>query len=602
VSVDASIDPGGKWSARQRESYSGDFEVPIRNGLRLVPRAQWTSRFERALRFEQRGRESLPEGLEIDADDPAATREPFEIRSRYTLATFADLSGGQSVLRLPTSVGGLPSSEDLATTPGGELLVQGPFTMRYQARIELPSDWKPKPTETVTAKEDFGEYRSSYSFEGRMLSVDRSVTINRRSLPADQAGTYDRWRARIAADSQSGLVLEKAAPAPVAPLAGAEEARKHYEAGVAAHKDRRYRSAVTSLKKAVELAPDHKDAWAVLGRAHLDQRETDLAVTALRRQIELVPAHFEAHRDLGSALWAARRHADAENEFARALEIRPEDPYTRWRLGALYLGRHRNAEAVAELTKAAAKDDKNARLQVDLGEALLAVGNDDKAFAALDAAVMLRPDPPTWNDAAWSLAIAGKRLERAQEWAESAVVTTAARLRSVVPETLAESHASMTRSLASYWDTLGWIHFRRGDWQASEPYLRAAFSLSPEGEIADHLRQLRERRSGTDSPAQLSLAARLSAPSNCSAQCNAGLFLALSSGGKVVAAKLAVGDVALEPVAKSLIGLGHDLRFPDAMPTQAIVSASLTCPRTGDCRLDIGTRAVPQASAPPASR
>ncbi len=49
-----------------------------------------------------------------------------------------------------------------------------------------------------------------------------------------------------------------------------------------------------------------------------------------------------------------------------------------------------------------------------------------------------------------------------------------------------------TISLASYWDTLGWIFFKLDNRTEAEKYLNAAWTLSLNGLVADHLGQLYE--------------------------------------------------------------------------------------------------------------
>lgn len=585
IEVDATLDASGRWSARQRETYRGDFEVPPRIGFRLMPREQWKSQFERTARFETRGRQLIPEAISIDADDPAATRGPFEIRSSYALANLVDLSDNAPVLHLPVAFGYLPPSEDLVVTEGTRLLVEGPWTMRQVVKLELPAGWTITAKDPVSVSEPFGEYRASYAFAGRTLSIERVLTVKTRLLPADGAEAYDRWRARIGADRVEGFVLH---PPPRTAAASATEAEKRYGEGLEAYKEREYAKAVESFKKTVELAAEHKDAWDALGRAYLDQRRTDLAIEAFRKQIAVVPDHVAAHRDLARALWTAKRYPEAEASYKKALELEPEDANTYWSLGALYLAQDRHAAALPPLEKAAALDAKNANIQIALGRAHLGLDQDEKAFAAFDAAVMLRPDPPTWNNAAWYLAVAGKRLERAQAWAESAVVTTAARLRSIVTENLGVADIAMTGSLASYWDTLGWILFRRGELEAAAPYLKAAFALHRQGEIADHYRQLSERRPASGTPAGDDLLEiEVPRPAQCTAACSATFFVALASTGKVAGAKFMSGDPTLTSTANALVGRAHGFRFPDAMPSQVVLPGTLACPASGDCRLGL---------------
>jgi tetratricopeptide (TPR) repeat protein len=595
LEVDAKLDASGRWSARQRETYRGDFEVTARAGLRLLPRAQWKSHVERMLRQERQGRQTLAERVEVEASEPAATREPFVIRLSYELPGLVDFSQRLPALHLPNAGAPLPSSEDLVVLEDGRRLLQGPFTTVNTTRVELPLGWTAEPSDPLSAAEEFGAYSAQYSFADRTLVVERRLTVKQRSLPTDRLAAYDNWRTRIGADALKGFILREAAPIVTA---NTEEAQKHYDAGREANGRREYSKAVESLEKAVQLAADHKDAWAVLGRAYLAQRLTDRAIVALRKQIAIVPGHFEAHRDLARALWDTGKLADAETEYKKALETSPEDAYTRWRLGAVLLAQKKFDAAAPELTWAAARDDKNANIKIDLGEALLAIGQDEEAFAALDAAVMLRPEPLFWNNAAWRLALAGKRLDRAVEWAESAVVTTGARLRSVVPESIAETHLPLTRSLVAYWDTLGWVHFRRGNAEAAEPYLQAAFALFPTGEFADHYRQLRARRPAPDPPSPLDVdASRLKQPSDCPAGCSAGFLVALSSAGTVTAVKHSSGVAQLQQLGKQLVGASHKLRFPDAMPTQVVMPVAISCRESGNCSLNFGAR-TPEGSPP----
>jgi hypothetical protein len=44
--------------------------------------------------------------------------------------------------------------------------------------------------------------------------------------------------------------------------------------------------------------------------------------------------------------------------------------------------------------------------------------------------------------------------------------------------------------LASYWDTLGWVLFQRGELAKAELFVRASWLLSQHGEVGDHLVQI----------------------------------------------------------------------------------------------------------------
>src|SRR6185503_12609331 len=49
-------------------------------------------------------------------------------------------------------------------------------------------------------------------------------------------------------------------------------------------------------------------------------------------------------------------------------------------------------------------------------------------------------------------------------------------------------------SLAAYWDTLGWVYFQRGDLDAAEKYVKAAWMLQQHSEVGHHVGAVAEKR------------------------------------------------------------------------------------------------------------
>jgi tetratricopeptide (TPR) repeat protein len=48
--------------------------------------------------------------------------------------------------------------------------------------------------------------------------------------------------------------------------------------------------------------------------------------------------------------------------------------------------------------------------------------------------------------------------------------------------------------LATYWDTLGWVYFAKGDLDRAEALVSASWYLQQNGEVGDHLAQIYEKR------------------------------------------------------------------------------------------------------------
>jgi tetratricopeptide (TPR) repeat protein len=154
-------------------------------------------------------------------------------------------------------------------------------------------------------------------------------------------------------------------------------------------------------------------------------------------------------------------------------------------------------------------------LQVQLGDAYLNLGDTDKALRQFDVALQTQATPPIWNNIAYHLAGKKFALDRAQQYAESAVGATAARLRNMNLGTNRRQQESLVASLAGYWDTLGWVHFQKGDGEGGRKYLQAAWALTQSAEVADHLGQLYEKQGDREKAARayaLGLAAKRPGP------------------------------------------------------------------------------------------
>ena len=251
--------------------------------------------------------------------------------------------------------------------------------------------------------------------------------------------------------------------------------------------------AIALLKRAAEVDPKSKSAWNYLGLAYLATRNNDAAIAALRQQIAVNPYDEFAYNNLGRTYWQERKYDDAVTAFNKQLEINPLDKYAHANLGAMYAEWHKYAEAAPELEKAASLTPDNPELQVGLGDAYLNLGKDDKAMAAFDRAVELSATPLIWNNIAYQLSLKKAHLDRAQQYAESAVSSTAAGLRNISLDTLTQEQLPLVPSLVAYWDTLGWVYFAEGNLDKAEKYVSAAWELGQHGEVGDHLGQIYEK-------------------------------------------------------------------------------------------------------------
>ena len=264
-------------------------------------------------------------------------------------------------------------------------------------------------------------------------------------------------------------------------------------------------------------------------------------------------------------------------------------------------------------------------LEIQLGDAYLNLGKDDLAMSAYDHAIDLAATPVVWNNIAYQLSLKKVHLERAQQYAESAVAATVAAARNLSLEQLNQRDLGTVQSLAAYWDTLGWVYFAKGDMAKAEKYLTAAWRLAQHSDIADHLGQFYEKEGHKDDAVrsyawalsvmrpvpearthlaalvgekqvdatisryhddpQMSRTIKLGKIAKESG--SAEFFLMLSGAGPAVnvdAVKFVSGDEKLKLFTEALRTAKYNAQFPDDMPTRILRRGILSCSKTtGDC-------------------
>ena len=137
-------------------------------------------------------------------------------------------------------------------------------------------------------------------------------------------------------------------------------------------------------------------------------------------------------------------------------------------------------------------------MQINLGDAYLNTGQDEKALAAFNRVTEISATPDVWNNIAYQLSLKGTHLDRAQQYAESAVTAVANSLRNLSLDQLSMRDLGNVSELDANWDTLGWVYFARGDMQKAAKYVSAAWVLGGHGEVGDHLAQIYQKMGRKD--------------------------------------------------------------------------------------------------------
>jgi len=616
--IQGKISELGKLTAQVHYEFRGDTELYMRMLFRRIPRNKW-SEFVKQM--------NLYSGLSGDvsgvtATDPAATHEPFKLDYKIEVASYLDWSKKKSDLLLPLSQISMADADEDDTDP---VKVGSPVEYVYRLRLEFPAKYSERAPLPFSMKRDYGRYEANYKVEGNVFTAERTLVTTLNELPAARASDYIAFRRAVLADAEQRVSIDSsAAGSPV--LSADLKGDELYDAAKAAFERGSFNTAIELFQKVVASDPKHKSAWMDLGRAYMVLRQTDKAVEAFKKQTELNPYDEFAYSSLGWAYTTARKYDDAAAAFNKAIDINPLSQYAHAALGGMYQESHQYDKAVPELEKAVSLKPDDASLQINLGDAYLNLGQDEKALAAFDRAVQISATPAVWNNIAYQLSLKRAHLDRAQQYAESAVTAIANALRNISLDQLSDRDLGLVSELDANWDTLGWVYFARGDLDKAQKYVRAAWVLGQHGEVGDHLAQIYEKM-GRKQDAIRTYAMSLSGirPTNetrnrlaplvggeaklpsvieqhrlelqalrtirlgkiAPVSGSADFFVILSgssSGAKIESVKFISGEEKLKPLSEALRSAKIDFLFPDDVPTKILRRGVLSCSKnTGEC-------------------
>ncbi|MGA7090754.1 MAG: DUF3857 domain-containing protein [Candidatus Acidiferrales bacterium] len=494
VDVTGQVSDLGKLTARVHYSLRGDNEYALRAAFRATPQTQWKQLGQTMAAFDGiRG-----EVTSVKPSDPTATKDPFEIDLDYSQPNFLDWSTKSVKIALPLLTIGLPQISDDNADP---IKLGSPLDVTVSLKLTLPASDTAQPPVAIAVSRDYADFKSTYDFANHTVTAERTLNFKMRELPADRTSDYLAFSRAVESDETQILVVDNSTTG-TPEIPSTAKASELLEAGSAALNSGNLRAAIPLLQRVVELEPKHKLAWNELGLAYLRLGRFSDASAAFQKQIDVNPYDEHAYNYLGFSRQQEQKYPEAIAAFRKQIELSPLDPIAHAALGALFLERHDYPSAVPELQKAVILSPDDAGLQISLGQALLATGEKDKALAAFEKGADLSQTPMIWNNVAYSLADNHLQLDRALQYAQSAVATTAANLRNADLAHLTLTDLGQVQSLGAYWDTLGWVYFQKGDLANAEKFVRAAWMLDLHGEVADHLAQILAKRGQKDQAIQ----------------------------------------------------------------------------------------------------
>jgi tetratricopeptide (TPR) repeat protein len=622
VETTATVSDLGKLSGMVRYTVRGDQEVLLRLAFRHTAQKDWKEIGSAILR-----RDGLSaEATSVEISDPTDTRTPFQVTVHFMQGAFLSWASQQPAVNLPFLSIGLPTASDDNTEP---IELGSPLAVDVHLKLTLPADFKPRAPVGINVSRDYADFKSSYAVDGQTLTAERTLNFKMRELPADRTADYLAFTHAVSSDENQQLHLQNisASASKVPQDANVQDVMDAAEAEL---NNQHQQAAIPLLLRVADLDPKRyeKTVWKDLGLAYESTGQGDKAAAAFRKQLEINPYDQACNLYLGIVLAHEGKFDAATAAYRKQLEINPLDSMALTQLGYVLNSQHKYDESVPVLEKAVALVDDRPYVQVSLGSAYLNTGQKDKGIETLEHAVQIAPLPAIWNDVAYEFAEQKIELDKALQYAQSAVDSSAASLRSVDLAQAKSEQVGWTSSLASYWDTLGWVYFQQGDVSKAARYIRAAWLVDQSGTVGNHLGQILARQGQKDAAADAyaqALAAKRPDPDTrarlilllggnekidamvekakpellqqrtfalgklLDQKADATFAILLSPAGpdgssaQVDDVRFVSGSDLVRPLGDKIKSINVGAIFPDASPAKLVLDGTLSCTDSGDC-------------------
>ncbi|HEX8893818.1 MAG TPA: tetratricopeptide repeat protein, partial [Terriglobales bacterium] len=609
--IDGSLNETGKLTGHFAASVRGDAELGMRFGLRQIPNNKWKNVFDMMLTG------SPMKGGEITnlkIGDPANTDEPLKVDFDVMVSNYFDWSAPDPKLPLPVvGITVPPPAEDDSKNPK-PIKLGAPAVATTEVKIGVPSKYGVHLPIAVDVKRDYAEYHSSYKFEDGQLIASRTLQTLKTEIAYDRSDDYASFRRTIEADQAQSVVLDNKSPG-TAGLGSEQSPDDLFDSGMQAANNNNFALAIDLFQRVAKADPKHKGLWNNLGRAYLAVNDNQQAADAFKKQIEANPYDEYAYTNLGAAYEGMQRYDEAIAQYQKAIDVSPLDGAAHGSLGLLYGKLKRWNEAVPELEKAASLEEKNPLIEVSLGQAYIATGQTEKGMAAFDKAIVLAPTAVIWNNIAYALSEQNVQLERASQYSDAAINSIETQLRDVNLDNLRLQDIFTANLLYNVWDTKGWVEYKRGNLGEAERYIRAAWEANGNGNIAQHLGEIAEKRGNKDeairyyvfaltgvspSPEARGRLSALGVTSDADSRVEearaelqaqrthkltatgkgTGDFFVLASPAKNDQVKFVNGDAEVRGLGEAVKSANLDITFPDASSVRALRRGTVTCGTT----------------------
>jgi len=235
--------------------------------------------------------------------------------------------------------------------------------------------------------------------------------------------------------------------------------------------------ALAMLEQVVKQAPEDAEHQRLLARSYEKLEKPELAIPHYEAAIQHGGGEFSDYVALGDQLWMTRKHEQMIRLGERTVKLFPDHPISHYQLALGYRAREQYVQSAAHFAEAEQiassnqADMLNYQFYYQYGITLEQLERHEEASRVLEKSITLTPREKAefaantmnylgflWLEQGTSLDKAGELITKANE---------------LVPNS------------AAYIDSLGWFHFKKGDFTKALAELQRAEKLIPEPKAED---------------------------------------------------------------------------------------------------------------------
>ena len=241
-------------------------------------------------------------------------------------------------------------------------------------------------------------------------------------------------------------------------------ARAEHGMGVVAERQKKWNTAASHYRRALELAPKNISAARGLGRALSELGDTSAARIAFGRAIEIDPASADARNDFGVFLFRSNELDRSLEELIEAVRLEASNATYHENLGRVFRKKGMWKESERELSETARLAPNETVVWTALGRVRVEQQKPEEAAVAFSTALTL---DPLSEEAATGL---------------SGVLAASGKLP--------EAEAALSRAIESntkspvLWNNLGVVRTRRGNYSEALDAFQKALSLDAAFDVA----------------------------------------------------------------------------------------------------------------------